>query len=98
MLLVAQRLSPLGSGADAPVRVVRRERRITGANNVEWRGYLSDAPRTGNNSLLPHAQRVNGQSATISVFGVNDVVESLQDNSQWRLKPLEAFVFQVGGN
>lgn len=98
VLLVAERLSPAGPGADAPVKVVRRERRITGANNVQWRGYLSDSPRTGNNSLLPHSQRINGQSVAISVYGVNDVVRSLQDNSEWRLKPLEAFVFQVASN
>jgi type II secretory pathway pseudopilin PulG len=98
VLLVAQRLTPVGPGADAPVKVVRRERRITGANNVQWRGYLSDSPRTGNNSLLSISQRANGQSVAISVFGVNDVVRSLQDNSEWRLKPLEAFVFQVTGN
>lgn len=97
VLLAAERLTPAGPGADAPVKVVRRERRVNGGT-VEWRGYLSDSPRTNNNSLLPHSQRVNGQAANIAVYGVNDVIRSLQDNSEWRLKPLEAFVFQVTGN
>lgn len=97
VLLAAQQLNPIGPGADAPVKVVRRERRVNGSN-VEWRGYLSDSPRSANNSLLTFSQRDSGQAARIAVFGVNDVVQSLQDNSEWRLKPLEAFVFQVTGS
>lgn len=91
VLLVKEVTSPSGPGADAPVRVVRRERRP----DEKVRGYLSDSPRAGNTSLLPPERRTGNGFVALEAYGVNDVVTSLADDSRWKLKSLEAFVFQV---
>ncbi len=86
---------PATPGADSEVRVVRRERRMTGSIE-RWRGYINDSPRRNNVSMLPLVKRENGAVEELTVFGVNDVVTSrAPDRSRWRLKPLQVNVFQI---
>lgn len=79
-------------GADAPVRIVSQERV---GNRI--RGYLDRGPRARGASLVPARQRETGQSVQVIAYAVNDVVRSVADESEWRLRPLGATVFTVSG-
>jgi len=99
-LAVGQRLLVMGypnagnnvaaQGAGEPVRVVATE-----VVNGKRRAYLERGPRTGRVAILPLERRRNNQFQRVRVMGVNDTVTSLEDESQWRLRPLGAYVVRV---
>lgn len=99
-LAVGQRLLVMGypnsgsniaaQGAEEPVRVVATER----VNN-KLRAYLERGPRAGRVAILPLERRRNNQTERVRVLGVNDTVTSLEDQSQWRLRPLGAYVSRI---
>jgi hypothetical protein len=79
-------------GADLGVTIVRREQ----LPNGNWRGFLDDAPRAAGGALL----RDLNQSLTTTAWVIQDVVTSAapNDNSAWRLRPVEVRVFPVSSN
>ncbi len=84
---------PLDSkGADLGVRVIRRER----LTNGNWRGFLDDAPRAAGGALL----RDLGNTLNTTAWVIQDTVTTAapNDNSAWRLRPVEVRVFPVSSN
>lgn len=82
------------AGSDVPVRVVLQETRPDGT----IRAYLDGSPRVKGRSPV---RDLSGSSppTQVTFWCFNPVVESLtSDRSPWRVRPVEARVFQTGVN
>ncbi len=89
ILLVRSRNNDALSGADAPVRVLRRTR----VGN-QFRGDLDRGPRSAGQSMVPDFNA--GTRTDITVWAVQQTATSgSPDAGQWRLAPLDFRVLQV---
>jgi len=89
ILLVRSRAGDTLSGADAPVRVLRRTR----VGN-QFRGDLDRGPRAAGQSMVPDFNP--GTRTDITVWAVQQTATSgSPDAGQWRLAPLDFRVRQV---
>jgi len=95
ILIVASTGGGSGDGADAPVRILSQgpERdEDTGALTGRLRAFLDDSPRINGRSVLDDFD----SERQIDVWTFNPIVESLtEDEAEWRIKPIEARVFQT---
>lgn len=90
-VLMIQSIAETGKGADAPVRVIsqRQDPRYPG----KIVGVLDRGPRSEGRSALGDLNSF----ALVSVFAFNPLVESLtSDETEWRIRPIDARVFQIG--
>lgn len=89
ILLVRSRDNDTLSGADAPVRVLRRTR----VGN-QFRGDLDRGPRAAGQSMVPDFNA--GTRTDITVWAIQqNAVSGSPDGGQWRLAPLDFRVLQV---
>jgi prepilin-type N-terminal cleavage/methylation domain-containing protein len=81
------------AGSDVAVRVVSQEQ--DPANPANLRGYLDGSPRVKGRSPVRNLE--TGAPVLVKFWCFNPVVESLtSDRTEWRVRPVEARVFQVG--
>ncbi len=82
-------------GADAPVQILAQQPERNpdnGRPTGRVLAFLEDSPRVNGSSMLSNFDN----ETSIDVWTFNPVVESLtQDRAEWRIKPIQARVFQT---